>query len=70
MSTIGWAGAAIVLLGYYLNANKLSWSWLVWLLGNALVAIYSFNLSAYPTAMMSVIIMGMNIYGYIQWKKE
>ena len=70
MNILGWIGAIIVLLGYYLNAKKFAWSWLIWFLGNALVAIYSFSISAYSTMSMSVIIMGMNIYGYVQWNKK
>ena len=70
MNILGWIGALTVLFGYYLNAKKVMSSWLIWLLGNALVAVYSFHLSAYPTAFMSIVIMVMNIYGYFQWKKK
>ena len=64
---LGWLGASLVILGYYLNANELSTSWLVWFAGNLLVGIFSIYKQAYSTAAMSFIIMVMNIYGYIQW---
>jgi hypothetical protein len=35
--------------------------------GNALVGAYSIYKKAYSTALMSFIIMIMNIYGYILW---
>lgn len=64
---IGWLGALLVILGYYLNANAIISSWLVWMVGNALVGIYSIYKRAYSTAVMSFIIMVMNIYGYVSW---
>ena len=64
---IGWLGASLVIVGYYLNANGLTASWLVWFTGNLCVGLYSIYKKAYSTAAMSFIIMAMNIYGYLQW---
>ena len=64
---IGWAGAALAIFGYYLNANELTSSWLVWFTGNLFVGLYSIYNKAYSAAAMSFIIMAMNIYGYLQW---
>ena len=63
----GWAGAFLVILGYYLNANMHGSCWLVWIIGNGMVAAYSIHKEAYPTAIKSIIILTMNIYGYIVW---
>lgn len=63
----GWIGAAMILFGYYLNANMYTSSWLVWTLGNAIVGVYCLNKKAYPTAVMSFILVIMNIYGYFKW---
>ena len=67
LKLIGWMGATLVIFGYYLNANEFLSYWIVWLLGNALVGIYSIYKKAYSTALMSFILMGMNIYGYLRW---
>ena len=64
---IRWLGAVQVIIGYYLNANEYITSWIVWMIGNAMVAVYSIYKKAYSTAAMSFIIMLMNIYGYIRW---
>ena len=64
---IGWLGAGLVIFGYYLNANEYILSWLIWMVGNAMVGIYSIYKKAYSTAAMSFIIMIMNIYGYLRW---
>ena len=63
----GWIGAFLVILGYYLNAHMYACSWLVWIAGNSLVAVYSWHKRAYPTVVMSIVILIMNIYGYIVW---
>ena len=67
LELMGWVGAGLVIFGYYLNANEFLSSWIVWMLGNAFVGIYSIYKKAYSTAAMSFVIMGMNIYGYLRW---
>jgi hypothetical protein len=64
---VGWLGAFLVILGYYLNANHHISSWLVWAVGNFCVAGYSAHKKAYPTLVMSIVISIMNIYGYFCW---
>ena len=41
LKLMGWVGAGLVIFGYYLNANEFLSSWIVWMLGNAFVGIYS-----------------------------
>ena len=64
---LGWVGAFLVLYGYYLNANMNDACWPVWLVGNALVGVYCIGRKAYPTAVMSFVLVIMNIYGYLSW---
>ena len=64
---LGWIGALFVLLGYYLNANQMISSWLVWVVGNTLIGIYCLKKEAYPTAAMSFALVILNIYGYLNW---
>ncbi|MFL3025933.1 MAG: nicotinamide mononucleotide transporter [Candidatus Neomarinimicrobiota bacterium] len=66
---IGWVGASLVVFGYYLNANGLAISWIIWIAGNLMVGMYSLTKKAYSTAVMSFIITLMNIYGYYSWIK-
>ena len=66
---IGWVGVVLVLVGYYLNANKFSESWIVWIIGNLMVGLYSYKKEAYPTAAMSFILVIVSIYGYLNWIK-
>ena len=64
---LGWAGASLVVVGYYLNANQISSCWLLWIVGNLLVGVYSMQKEAYPTAFLSFVLVVMSIYGYIKW---
>ncbi len=64
---IGWLGAFLVIFGYYLNANENVMSWVVWMIGNLAVGAYSLYKKAYSTAIMSMVILAMNIYGYVSW---
>ena len=64
---IGWIGAFLVVFGYYLNANHYASSWLLWIVGNGMVGLYSIYKEAYSTAVMSFVILIMNIYGYLKW---
>jgi len=64
---LGWLGALLVLFGYFLNANGSIESWLVWVVGNLFIGKYCLDKKAYPTAIMSFILVIINIYGYFRW---
>ena len=66
---IGWLGTVSILLGYYLNAKKLDTSWIVWFLGNLFMLIYSIKINANPQILLSVVLMVLNVYGYVNWRK-
>lgn len=63
----GWIGAVLVVFGYSLNANHLVSCWPVWVLGNGMITAYSYHKKAYSTMVMSLVILIMNIYGWISW---
>ena len=66
---IGWLGTICILFGYYLNAQKYNSSWVVWFLGNLFMLVYSISISASPQVLLALVIMGLNVYGYINWRK-
>jgi hypothetical protein len=65
---LGWIGAALILFGYYLNANEMIQSWPVWIVGNLLIGKYCLDKKAYPAAAMSFLLVIFNFYGYFSWK--
>ncbi len=66
---IGWSGTAMLLMGYYLNAKKYDVSWIAWFVGNILMLVYSYCIVAWPQVILAIVLLCMNIYGYISWKK-
>ena len=67
---IGWVGTILIPIGYYLNANKYIISWYVWFIGNLLLMVYSIYMHVHPQVVLAIILMGLNIYGYISWKNK
>ena len=67
---VGWVGTALILFAYYLNAKKYISSWLLWCLGNLLMMIYSIAIDATPQIVLAFVLIILNIYGYIKWKKD
>ena len=70
IEVLGWIATAILLVGYYSNAKQCIWSWIIWLHGNALMLIYALAITSYSVAFLSIVLMAMNIYGYISWKSN
>jgi hypothetical protein len=64
---LGCLGAALVLVGYYLNANEMFSCWAVWILGNSLVGAHCMQKKVYSTAVISFCLVVMNIHGYYKW---
>ena len=67
---LGWAATMLLLIGYYLNANKKISSWFFWFFGNTIMLVYAILIQSYSVAFLSVFLMGMNIYGYIAWRRD
>tara|TARA_R100000329_G_scaffold151410_1_gene147417 strand:- start:2222 stop:2449 length:228 start_codon:yes stop_codon:yes gene_type:complete len=65
---IGWFSMALIVLGYYLNANHHISCWVVWFIGNILMGAYCCSKKTYPPAILSFLIAVLNIYGYISWR--
>ena len=69
VETLGWLAFFFLLIGYYLNSQFDKNCFYYWALGNILYAIYGFSVNAVPIIATSILILGMNIYGYINWDK-
>ena len=69
-SILGWLGVILVLRGYYLIASKDYEAWIYWMVGNSLIGYYSYLIGALPTVVLSIVLIGMNIYGLLKWKED
>ena len=67
---LGWTGFLLILLGYYLNAKKQIHCFAVWGFGNIIYIYYGYIISASPIIAMSLFVLFMNIFGYLNWIKE
>ena len=67
---LGWVATTILLIGYFLNARKQTISWLFWIVGNTILGIYAYLISSMSVVALSVILVGLNIYGFYSWKKD
>ena len=67
---LGWVATTILLIGHFLNARKQTISWLFWIVGNTIMGIYAYLISSMSVVALSVILVGLNIYGFYSWKKD
>jgi len=67
MHILGWVGFVLVIWGYYLNAEMSPNCWIVWGMGNLFIGKYCFDKKAYAAAVMSLVLIFLNIYGYFSW---
>ena len=67
---IGWIGFLFIIYGYYLNSKRYIYCFHVWGFGNILLLLYAILINSFPIFFMSMFVLGMNIYGWIQWKKN
>ncbi len=65
---IGWFSIALIILGYYLNANQDISCFVIWFIGNIFMGSYCYSKGTYPPAMLSFGIAILNIYGYLSWR--
>ena len=70
MIYLGWVGVIFVLAGYYLMARKDISAWVLWFIGNIFIGLYSYAIEAYPTVILSIVLVIMNVYGFTMWKIE
>jgi len=67
---LGWFATGILLVGYYLNAKQNISSWILWFIGNSLMTFYAYAIQSYSVVFLSIILVIMNVYGYLNWKKS
>ena len=67
---IGWLGFIGLIIGYILNAKKSITCFYVWGLGNILMMIYAVMIDSSPQVATALVVLLMNVYGYIEWTKK
>tara|TARA_B110000116_G_scaffold242965_1_gene232487 strand:- start:582 stop:809 length:228 start_codon:yes stop_codon:yes gene_type:complete len=67
---VGWIGFLFIAYGYFLNAKKQSNCFYVWGFGNLVFSCYAVLITSSPMLFMSVLTIGMNIYGWYKWNRN
>ena len=65
---IGWIGFVFIIIGYILNAKQLISCFYFWGVGNILMIMYALLTNTIPNLATAVIVLIMNVYGYINWR--
>lgn len=67
---MSWIAATLSFLGIYLNARKNIWCWGAWMVSNILWLIYLVPKGEWALVCLWVMYFGMNVYGFLQWRKK
>jgi hypothetical protein len=71
MEVLGWICTALVLVGFLLNSNqKLKYAIFVWCVGDIGWIIYDMSINNISHAVLSGVIILLNIYGLYTIKKK
>jgi len=63
---LGWLSTALVLVGYFLNSQqKVKLAMITWITGDIGWIIYDIGINNLSHAVLSFVIIGLNIYGII-----
>ena len=68
IEVIGWLGFVFIIIGYILNARQLISCFYFWGVGNILMIMYALLTNTIPNLATAVIVLVMNVYGYINWR--
>ena len=68
VEVIGWIGFVFIIIGYILNAKQLISCFYFWGVGNILMIMYALLTNTIPNLATAVIVLIMNVYGYINWR--
>ncbi len=66
---LGWLNTALILFAFYLNAIKNDLALYIWIIGDIGWIIYDYNISNFSHAVLSLSIIGLNVYGIYYIKK-
>jgi len=70
ITVLGWFATLLVLAGFYVNSlKKSSLAMIMWIIGDGLWILYDYLISNWSHAILSTIIIGLNIYGIYNYKK-
>ncbi len=67
---VQFAGVSFSLIANFGTTRKWAWSWFVWILVNAIFAVYFWHLELWAQFALQFVLAGMSVYGYLEWVKS
>jgi nicotinamide mononucleotide transporter len=67
---VQFAAVALSLIANFGTTRKWSWSWPVWIVVNAIQAVYFYNAQTWGQFGLQFILAGMSVYGWLEWRKQ
>lgn len=67
---MSYLAATLTMLGLVLNARHNIACWAIWLASNAVWITYLTPKGEYALVMQNIVFVGLNIYGWRQWRQQ
>lgn len=66
---VQFAAVSLALVANFATTRKWVWSWPVWILVNAVNAVYFFHLGLWAQFGLQFVLALMSVYGWLEWRK-
>jgi nicotinamide mononucleotide transporter len=67
---VQFASVTLALIANFATTRKWSWSWPVWILVNAVSAVYYYRLGLWAQFGLQFILAAMSVKGWLDWRKD
>ena len=64
------AAVTLALIANFGTTRKWSWSWPVWMVVNAVQAVYFWHTGYWVLFALQFILAGMSLYGWREWRRD
>jgi len=65
-----WINTAFAVIGTFLNAKRIRFGFILWMITNAVFVFNNLRLHSYSQATLFTIYFGLALFGWISWGKE
>jgi nicotinamide riboside transporter PnuC len=65
-----WFNTFIAIIGTIMNAKQIRSGFIIWMITNAVFAVYNVYIGAYAQTALFSVYFGLAVYGWINWGKQ
>ncbi|MBN2479730.1 MAG: nicotinamide mononucleotide transporter [Parachlamydiales bacterium] len=70
LETLIWCNTILAIFGTILNAKRIRFGFVIWMITNAAFVVYNFHLKSYAQSTLFFVYFGLALYGWINWGKQ